>query len=201
MKNPVLRVRKGAEVYDDSLAESERRLHAAEAAAQRHPPASNAARSGRNAATAPAARGSGRKRRRPHARRAGMTFLPLVVLAIGLVVVFRIIPRPPTNRASLAGWQAVLHATPYGNTLLLSVTFTHGTPSSPLAPETPPALASVQFFLQDTGERLTLAEALVKSPMTIRGQLPYRANVKKVQAEVSVGAEKKTLTLAARVAP
>ena len=194
MKNPVLRVRKGAEVYDDSLAESERRLHAAEAAAQRHPPAWNAA-------TAPAARGSGRKRRRPHARRAGMTFLPLVVLAIGLVVVFRIIPRPPTNRASLAGWQAVLHATPYGNTLLLSVTFTHGTPSSPLAPETPPALASVQFFLQDTGERLTLAEALVKSPMTIRGQLPYRANVKKVQAEVSVGAEKKTLILAARAAP
>ena len=73
MNNPILSIRKGAEVYDDSLAESERRLQAAEAAALRHPPA---------------------KRRRPHARRARMTFLPLVVLAIGLVVVFRIIPRP-----------------------------------------------------------------------------------------------------------
>jgi hypothetical protein len=180
MKNPILSIRKGAEVYDDSLAESERRLQAAEAAALRHPPA---------------------KRRRPHARRARMTFLPLVVLAIGLVVVFRIIPRPPTNRAGLAGWDAVLRATPYGNTLLLSVTFIHGTASSALAPEIPPAIASVRFFLQGTGERLTLEEALVKSPMTIRGQLPWSASVKKVQAEVSVGAEKKTLTLAARAAP
>ena len=130
-----------------------------------------------------------------------MTFLPLVVLAIGLVIVFRVIPRPQTNRASLAGWQAVLHATPYGNTLLLSVTFTHGTASSPLAPKSPPAIVSVRFLLQDTGDRLALEEALVKSPMTVRGQLPWSASVKKVQAEVSVGAETKTLTLAARAAP
>ena len=180
MKHPILSIRKGAEVYDDSLAESERRLQAAEAAAQKHPPA---------------------KRRRPHTRRARMTFLPLVVLAIGLVVVFRIIPRPPTNRASLAGWDAVLRATHYGNTFLLSVTFIHGTASPPLAPEIPPAIALVRFFLQGTGERLTLEEALVKSPMTVRGHLPWSAIVKKVQAEVSVGAEKKTLTLAAPAAP
>ena len=180
MKHPILSVKKGAEVYDDSLAESERRLQAAEAAAQIHPPSG---------------------RRRPRARRVRMTYLPLVVLAIGLVVVFRGIPRPPTNRASLAGWQVVLHATPYGNTLLLSVTFTHGTASSPLAPESPPAIASVRFFLQDTGERLSLEEALAKSPMTVRGQLPYSAIIKKVQAEVSIGAEKKILTLAAQAAP
>jgi hypothetical protein len=130
-----------------------------------------------------------------------MTFLPLVVLAIGLVIVFRVIPRPPTNRASLAGWQAVLHATPYGNVLLLSVTFTHGAASSPLVPESPPAIATVRFFLHDTGERLAREQSLVKSPMTIRGQLPYSASVRIVEAEVSVGAEKKTLTLAARAVP
>ena len=180
MKQPVLRVRKGAEIYDDSLAESERRAQAKEIAAQRHPPTG---------------------RRRLKKRRVRMTFLPLVVLAIGLVLVFRIIPRTPTNRASLAGWDAILRATPYGNTLLLSVTFIHGTASPPLAPEIPPTIASVRFFLQGTEERLSLEEALVKSPMTVRGQLPWSARVKKVQAEVSIGTENKTLTLAARAVP
>jgi hypothetical protein len=180
MKNPVLSVRKGAEVYDDSPAESERRAQAAEAAAQLNPPPG---------------------RRRPHARRIRMTYLPLVFVAIGLVVVFQGIPRLPTHRASLAGWQAVLRATPYGNVLLLSVTFIHDTASAPRVPDSPPEIAVVRFVLQETGERLSLEEALVKSPMTIRGQLPYSAVVKKVQAEVSIGADKKTLTLTARAAP
>ena len=90
---------------------------------------------------------------------------------------------------------------PYGEALLVSVTFIQSTRlgtdrSSPPAPR-----AAVRFLLPDTGAQLTLNDDLVRTPITLRGQMPYTAEVRKVQATVSIGAETRTLSLTARKMP
>ncbi len=175
MKNPVLHIKKGVELYVDPPVGSELQ-----------PPRQRAPTGGTIQ----------RKPSRSPLRRGRLTFVPLVVLAIALVVVFRVVPRAPTNRATMMGWETVLRAMPYGDMLLVSVTFIQAAPPGPNGPPAPKAV--VRIVLPETGEQLALSEDLSKSPMTLRGQMRATPAVKKVLATVSVGKETRTLTLAAR---
>lgn len=174
MKPPVLRIKKGAIIYDDTAARE-----ASEAA---HP-----ALPGRKPATS-------RRRKR---RSAGLTYFPLVIIAVGLFILFRIVPNTPVGRAAVSGWQATLHVTPYGDRLIVGVTFLSRTPLKTRSPGSPegaePVEAMVRFSLAGTGEQQFVAGDLVRSPMTLRGELPWLPGAKKVQAEVSVGTSRATL--------
>jgi hypothetical protein len=178
MKNPVLHVKKDAERYDDPPAGSNLQ------------PPRQGAQTGRTIA---------RKSSRSPRRRRRFTFVPLVILAIMLVIVVRVVPRGPTNRATIMGWDTVLRAMPYEDMLLVSVTFIQAAPPGPNGPPAPRAV--VRVVLPETGEQLSLSEDLSKSPMTLRGQMRPTHAVKKVLATVSVGKETRTLTLSARAAP
>ena len=178
MKNPVLHVKKGAELYVDRPAGSDLQ------------PPRQWAQAGRT------------MRRRPSRsalRRGRLTFVPLVILAIALVVVFRVLPRAPTNRATMMGWETVLRAMPYEDMLLVSITFIQAAPPGPNGPPVPKAV--VRVLLPETGEQLSLSEDLIRSPMTLRGQMRGTRAVKKVLATVSIGKETRTLTLAVRAVP
>ncbi len=180
MKNPILHIKKGVGQYVDPPAGSE-------------PRPSGYGRLGDRPMQG--------KARRPPRRRGRLTFLPLLILAIALVLVFRIMPRAPLNRATLMGWDVVLRAMPYGEALLVSVTFIEkARPDADLSGRPVPR-ATVSFLLPDTGEQLALSDDLVKSPTTLRGQMPYTERVRKVAATVSIGTETRTLSLTARKAP
>ncbi len=174
MKQPVLRVKKGAIVYDDAAAME----------------ASGLPR--------PALPGTGPLGTRRRKRRSGrFTYFPLVIVALGLFLLFRIVPNTPVTRATLAGWQVTLHVTPYGDTLIVGVTFVSRSPlkepvkGSPAGSEVPDA--TVRLSLPGTGEHAFLAATLVKSPMTVRGELPWLPGAQKVQAQISVGTAHVTL--------
>ncbi len=171
MKHPVLRIRKGAIVYDDTDAQR----------------ASEVPR--------PALPGSGpfvsRRRRR---NRGPFTYIPLLVVALGLFVVFRVVPRTPVSRAVLAGWEIILRVSPYQDQLIVGVTFISRVP--PAESASPPA-AAVHVSIPGTGGRMLLTGRLEKSPMTLSGELARTSGAKKVQAEVSIGDSHATLWLPA----
>jgi len=170
MKHPVLKIKKGAVVYDDADAR-----HASELPRP----------------AVPGSRPLVSSRRRKRGRR--LTFLPLLVIALGLFLLFRIVPNTPVNKAVLAGWQVILRVTPFENTLIVGVTFISRSPAAESASPLPEATARVS--LTGTGEQVFLAGDLEKSPMTLRGELPRLASAKKVQAEVSIGSTRATLWL------
>jgi hypothetical protein len=172
MKGPVLRIRKGAVTYDDNQQE------------QAAPP------------RAPQRRTT--TRTRAGGRRGRMAFLPLLVLVLALAVVFRVLPRTPTNRATIGGWSTTLRATPYQGELLVAVTFIKDGLPGVVSPAADGPQAAVRVLLPDTGEEISFGGVLSKSPITLRGQMTFTTRVKSVRAEVSVGAEKKTLRLSAR---
>jgi hypothetical protein len=162
MKHPVLNVKKDAVVYDDTEARLSSGL------------------------PRPPLPGSGpffsRRRRK---RGIPLTFLPLVAIAAGLFIVLRLVPNTPVNRVTIEGWQATLRVTPYQGKLIIGVTFL----SSAAVPVDPADAqeATVAVSLPGTGEQVLVAAALVKSPITLRGDLPRAAGAKKVQAVVRVG--------------
>ncbi len=162
MKHPVLRVKKNSFIYDDAAVKQGPQAYPASTRIPVREP----------------------RRTRPRKRRRGLTFLPLLVLALGLVVVFRFVPRSPADRTTLVGWQVVLRATAADGSLIVGVTFIaeQGTLVSPLATSE----ASVQVTLPDTGDHLTLSGLLEKSPMTLRGELPYAPRMKQVEATVKL---------------
>lgn len=168
MKQPVVRIKKGAIIYDDT---------AAREASELPRPALPGSR--------PLA--SSRRKRRG----VRLTFFPLVVIALGLFMLFRIVPNTPVTRATLSGWQVTLHVTPYRDTLIVGVTFLSSTPvqvpgeGSPAGSGLPGA--AVRLSLPGTGRQAFVAGDLVKSPMTLHGELPWLKSAKKVQAEISVG--------------
>jgi hypothetical protein len=171
VKNPVLRIKKGARVYDDSQEQT--------AAPPRE--------------SEPAPRG--RARRAPRRGRPSL-LLPLVALVLALVVVVRVLPRGPANRAVIGGWNTTLRAAASQGTLEVSVTFVKEGPAVESTGDGPSA--TVKIVLPDTGQQISLSGALSKSPITLRGRMDYSARVKRVLAEVSVGGSRRTLRLSAR---
>jgi hypothetical protein len=185
MKNPVLHIKKGVERYIDPPPGSEQ-----------EPP-----RQGPLGTRPPQRKATSSPRRRGR-----FAYLPLLILALALVIVFRVMPRPPANRAVLAGWDVVLRAMPYAEdgsgasewALLVSVTFIEKKQPAGNLTGGQALRAAVRFLLPGTGEELSLSEDLVKSPTTLHGRLPYTERVQKVLATVSIGTETRTLSLAAR---
>jgi hypothetical protein len=167
-KHPVLRIKKGSVVYDDRNAQF----------------ASEIPR--------PALPGTRPLRSRRGRRRGGrLTFFPLLVIAAGLFIFFRIIPNAPVGKTVLSGWQVILRATPIQDRLIVGVTFistagSNNTAAQP-APGAPVQEADARITLPGTGEQVFVSGDLDKSPMTIRGDLPRISGVKRVQAEVSIG--------------
>jgi hypothetical protein len=172
MKNPVLRIRKGVKVYDDNQEEPAPLLRVPD------PPL--------------------RRRARRAPRKGRLNLLPFVALALALVVVFRVVPRAQANRAFIGGWNPTLRASADQDALQVSVTFVKEAPAG--APIVDGPQATVRIVLPDTGQEISLSGILSKSPITLRGQIDYSPRVKRVQAEVSVGADRKTLRLTARTA-
>jgi hypothetical protein len=162
MTHPVLRIKKGAAVYDDTEAR-----HASEIPRLALP-------------------GSGplpsRRRRR---RGIPLTFVPLLVIALGLFILFRVVPNTPVQRSVVSGWQVTLRVTPYQDRLIVGVTFISSAPVPANQADMPEATA--RLSLPGTGEQAFIAGTLDKSPMTLRGELPRLGNAKRVKAEVSIG--------------
>jgi hypothetical protein len=172
MKHPVLRIKKGAVVYDDTAAREASEL------------------------PRPALPGTGpffaRRRRR---RGIPVTFFPLLVVAIGLFILFQVVPNATVRRSVLNGWQATLRATPFQDRLIIGVTFISGSPVAGNPADAPEATA--RLSLPGTGEQTFVAGRLDKSPLTLRGDLPRIPGAKKVQAEIKVGNAHVTLRIPA----
>jgi hypothetical protein len=164
MNPPRLRIKKGAVLYDDSDAVRD---------LPKPPPPSR------------------RRPAPPRRRRGGIRALlaPLLAIAAALLILSRVIPHAPSNRAVLSGWQATLHVTRYEDGLAVAVTFVA---RSPLRSPVPAAAASVS--LRGTGEQVFLVGDLVRSPMTLRGRLPDVPGAAAVQAEVTIGGARVVLT-------
>jgi hypothetical protein len=169
MKHPVLKIKKGAEFYDDARPEANRPVQ--------HPPA------------APPA---------PLKRRNRIVLFPLVFLALVVLLVLRFMPHGPTDRATIAGWEVVLRATPHDQTLIIGVTFIEAGKGTEHGAT--PADALIHVVAPDTGAELSLSGALWKSPMTIRGEMPYTTKLKRLHADVTIGGSHVRLTLNSRAA-
>jgi hypothetical protein len=162
MNHPVLRIKKDAAVYDDTEAR-----HAAEVPRLALP-------------------GSGPFRyRRRRKRGIPLTFFPLVVIALGLFILFRVVPNTPVQRSVIAGWQVTLRITPYQDRLIAGLTFIAGAPVPEDQANAPQADARVS--LPGTSEQVLLSGVLDKSPITLRGDLPRGTSAKRVSAEVRIG--------------
>jgi hypothetical protein len=173
MKQPVIRVKKGAVIYDDRQA-------AADAQPWR-----------------PRLTPAGRSRRRPPRR--GSVFFPLLVLAAALALVFWILPaRRSTNSAVLDGWKAELRAEVFEGALLAGVTFIRAG-DAPVP--NPPPIAIVRFLVSGTGERIAVTEALERSPYTVRARLSDQPRARSISAEVLIGDKKKILAAQIRRSP
>ena len=133
------------------------------------------------------------------------SLLPLLIVALVVVLVFKFAVPRSSSRAILSGYEAVLRASLYADALFVSVTFTPaagarktipaGTDSS-TAGGSP--TASVSLELPDTGERLLLSEALGDGPSTIRGKMKYIGKERKLTARVRVGEKAASLSLGLR---
>ncbi len=162
MKHPVLRVRKGAELYDDSRSEE---LSSLSAVDEREPP------------------------RRERGHRRGPIFLPLLIVVIALAVVIQLAPARDTVR--FPGWVVRLRAAPADNALLITVTFT----SRPgTAPSDRPSV-NVVVLLPDTGATSEISGTLEPPATSLYGQLPLVGTVGKVEADIAIGEEHRTLSV------
>jgi hypothetical protein len=168
MTHPVLRIKKGAAIYDDTEAR-----HAAEV-------------------PRPALPGSGPLRSRRRGKRGiPLTFFPLLVVALGLFILFRVVPNTPIQRSVVSGWQVTLRVTPYQDSLIVGVTFIASVPEA-VDPANAPK-ATVRLSLPGTGEQVFIVGGLDKSPMTLRSELPWPPNAKRVSAEVRIGSARAAL--------
>jgi len=169
VKNPILHIRKGVEVYDDK--EAGRKQTSGQVPAPEKPPL----RPGRF-------RGVFRKGRGP--------LLPVLILVIAALLILRLMPRS-VERANVGGWHAYLQARVMGSDLLVGVAFSR----LPGSPETP-AEASVTFFLPATGERVIVPGELAGQRAVLRGRMAYSSSARVLEAEVRVGSEVRRLAAA-----
>ena len=119
-----------------------------------------------------------------------LSLFPLLLVALAGVVFLRFVPRP-SSRAAIAGYEAVLRASPFEGALLVSVTFLPAGRTLPAGA----AEATVAFVLTDTGERLIVSEALDRGPSTIRGKMRYTGKEKKLTAQVRIADREAGLSL------
>jgi hypothetical protein len=160
MKNPVLKIRKGADFYDDA---KPARPVAAEADKDAPP-------------------------RRRRGRFGRLLFLPLIVVALVVAAFLTLSPSPGTAR--FPGWDVRLQAATYGDMLLVAFTFSaRGTVSAEAAQ------AELHVVLPDSGASVELSGALASPSTTIRAQLPMTDAVRKVRAEITIGSDRRVLTL------
>ena len=120
------------------------------------------------------------------------SLLPVVLIALVGLAVFRFFPRP-ANHAAISGFEATLRVLTYKDSVLLSVTFARD-PRSPRGSETP--VARIEFALPDSGKALLVSGALDEDLITIRGTLGFTGKDGKVTAQVSVGRESRGLSQA-----
>ena len=173
MKPPVLRIKKKSVIYDDTGAQQEGEPF--------------------RLSLAPSPGRLTVRRRRVGTR---SSLVPLLVVAAGLFVFFRVIPHAPTSRAVVAGWQVTLHVTPREDTLIVGLTFVSRSGKAGAdAPEGTAAVpeATARVSLLGTGEQVFLAGDLVKSPMTLSGRLPIVGGAARVQADVAIQGSRVTL--------
>ncbi len=129
-------------------------------------------------------------------RRRGLLFLPLLVVVMAAAAVLQL--SAPRNSAQFRGWTASLRAVPYGDMLLLSVTFTSrqgsagGTDST--SPDGAQPAAAVSVMLPDTGQTIELSGEIAPPATTLRAQLPLDSAVRTVRAEIEIGGEKHSVT-------
>ncbi len=167
MKQPVLHVKKGAVVYDDTRGS----MHArAESTGERTPP----------------------PRRRRRSVRRGMTFLPLAVVALALAAALQL--ASPRDTARFTGWDARLRVVPYEGTLLYSLTFTPRPEPGQESGGT--AAADATIVLPDTGASVDLSGSVGPEETTLRGQMLLPAKARRVRADVTIGGERRSLSAA-----
>ena len=167
MKPPVLRVKKGSVIYDDSGARRE--------TAPYRP----------DLKVTPSRR---RIRRRAVGPRASM--FPLLIIAAAILLFFWLVPRAQSPRAVVAGWQVTLRATPYEGVLIVGVTFvSRSARLSVPAPET-----SALVTLTGNPRPIVLSGSLERSPMTLTGRFPAYGAGARLQAQVTIQGSRVTLT-------
>jgi hypothetical protein len=173
MKQPVIRIKKGAVVYDDRQAQDDARVW--------RPRLTPVARS------------------RHRAPRRRSVFFPLLVLAVVLVVVIVYVQQRQTaDTAVLDGWKAELHAQIYEGALLAGVTFIRaGDAPIPV----PPPVAIVRFKVPGARETTAVTGALERSPFTISARLAGQARASTISAVVILGDQEKTLAARIRRGP
>jgi hypothetical protein len=171
MKQPILRIKKDAIVYDDR-------------APSRSHPEIRAAWRARLAAEEEHV-----NRKGPGGRRA---LFSLLIMAAGLFLVWSLLPRQSSDRATIAGWQVILRAAHSGDALIVGVTFVVAS----AGPTGTAPTAAIDFTVAGTEIRRPASGVLEKSPMTIRQDIPYASGMKRVGAVVRIGGESATLATA-----
>jgi hypothetical protein len=119
------------------------------------------------------------------------SLLPVLLMVLAAAVLLPRLMRT-SSRATIAGYEAVLRASPYQDALLVSVTFASASGRKQAAPAPE---VSVAFVLPDTGERLLVSELLEPGPSTLRGKMRYNGSEKKLTAMVRIGANQAVLSL------
>ncbi|HUI69708.1 MAG TPA: hypothetical protein VL354_04250 [Spirochaetia bacterium] len=173
MKRPVLRIKKGKDIYDD---EENRSV-------------------GRDAddAPGPASTGGTPRPRGSLLRLRRGSLLPLLILAVIIAIVLRYVPLS-TSRADIDGWHASLQAEVAGGTLEVGVGFSR-LGSDRAAVNRKPQPVSVVFAVPDTGEQVGAFGALSDSRVALKARMHYTASVRTLRAIVRINGESRTLSL------
>lgn len=138
-------------------------------------------------------------KRRPRAG-ARLSIFAVVILALAVVMMLRLLQRQ-TDKAVLAGYQAVLRGVEYQGSLMVSVSLTPvrqggGAESATVSGSGPTRTASVLFSIAGTGEELSVSRPIPDEGLILGGGMRYTGKERTLQAELSVGRESVTLTLA-----
>jgi len=166
MKPPILRIKKGSVIYDDSRAQRE------------------------TVPFRPDLRVTPPRRRVRH-RSIGprASLFPLLIIAAAIFLFFRLAPRAQSPRAVVDGWQVTLRVTPYEGALIVGVTFVCRSTQLP----DPAPQASALVTLSGDAEPVLLSGILEKSPMTLKGRFPAYGPAGRVRAQVTIQGSHVTL--------